>query len=183
MKKILIIVAVAAVVVTTLGMAGYAYAQDTLPPDPRVPFSADMPGGRGGRGGHGGHGAGQRGSGMNAGGDMGLLEDYMHPAIADAFGLTVDELDALHEDGVTLWQYAEGQGLTSEEFRPLMQAASATAINNAVADGVITQEQADFKLARMHNFGAGGYSGAGKRNQGKAGGRGGFPGACEGGSQ
>ncbi|MBU0511472.1 MAG: hypothetical protein KKD28_15460 [Chloroflexi bacterium] len=175
MKKLLLILVGFALAVGVLGVAGYAYAQTQPPSDPWSPDSPGMSG-RGGRGGF--SGAGQRSSDMNASSDMGLLEDYMHPAIADAFGLTVETLDAMHDEGVTLWQYAEEQGLTSEEFNALMQTASATAINNAVADGAITQEQADFMLERMQNVGKGGFLGAAQRSPGMSGGRGGCSCTC-----
>ncbi len=175
MKKLLLILVGFALAVGVLGVAGYAYAQTQPPSDPWSPDSSGM-GGRGGRE------AGQRNPGMSAGGDMGLLEDYMHPAIAETFGLTVEALETMHAEGVTLWQYAEEQDLTSEEFNALMQTTSATAINNAVADGAITQEQADFMLERMQNVGKGGFPGAAQRSPGMSGGRGGFAGAGQRGS-
>ena len=41
------------------------------------------------------------------------------------------------------------QGLTSEEFQQALQAAYEAALQKAVADGVITQEQADQLLSQQ----------------------------------
>jgi hypothetical protein len=93
-----------------------------------------------------GHGPGGRG--FYAEGE-GPLHDYMPPAMADAFGLTVEDLEALHESGETLWDYAQEQGISEDEFLALKEVARTEAINEAVADGVIAQEQADQMLEHM----------------------------------
>jgi predicted DNA-binding protein (UPF0251 family) len=99
----------------------------------------------------------------------GPLHDYMAPAMADAFRLTVEELEALHESGKNLWDYAQEQGISEEEFLALKEAARIEAINQALADGIISQEQADRMLDHMEqgfgmeneechgNFGSGVY--------------------------
>ncbi len=127
--------------VAALGIAQVARA-DELPPTPQA-----------GYGGYG-HGHGHAGGmGMSATGG-GLLEPYMEQAMAEAFGLSEEELDALHEQGQSLWLYAQAQGLTPEEIEAKMEAARETAIQAALADGVITQEQADWMLS--HEMGMGG---------------------------
>ena len=72
------------------------------------------------------------------------LREYMdHDAVlADILGLSVEELEAAKEDG-SLRDLVEASGLTPEEMMTAMQAAHETAVSQAVADGVITQEQAD----------------------------------------
>ncbi|MEA3349717.1 MAG: hypothetical protein U9Q82_03765 [Chloroflexota bacterium] len=106
----------------------------------------------------------------------GALQAYIQPAIAEAFSLTVDELNALHDSGTTIQQYAEEQGMSAEEIQAAMQTAFASATNAAVADGVITQEQADFMQDRMaqrskDGFGPGsaGCDGNGSRGGGQRG--------------
>lgn len=108
--------------------------------------------------GTGGFGPGMMGHGQGSfsGEGEGPLHDYMAPAIADAFGLTVDELEALHTSGETLWDYAQEQDINQDEFTALLEGARTDAIDQAVADGVITQEQADWMLDHMgKGFGPG----------------------------
>lgn len=99
----------------------------------------------------GGKGFGRRGMGTP---QDGLLADYIEPAIAEAFGLSVDELQARQEAGETLWDIGVEQGLTLEQFQTIMQEAHTNAINNALNDGVITQDQADLMLERLEQGGA-----------------------------
>ncbi len=63
--------------------------------------------------------------------------------IADAIGITVDELEAAKESGQTL---AEIAGDNLPALVDHMTAEATDKINEAVADGRITQEQADEKL-------------------------------------
>jgi uncharacterized protein (DUF433 family) len=74
-------------------------------------------------------------------------------AIADALGLTVDELEAAREDGKTLAALAEAAGVTLGEVQDAIQAVRASAIQQAVEDGKLTQEQADRILNRSLPFG------------------------------
>lgn len=66
---------------------------------------------------------------------------------AQALGMTVEELQAAREEGKFFPELIKAQGLSQEEFQSAMQAAYEEAINQAVADGVITQAQADLLLA------------------------------------
>ena len=156
MKKILFVLTIAGVAVLTLGVVGFAYAQAQTP----TPFPGYGPGMMDGGYGHGGMMG--TGVGINPG-EMGALHEYMYPAMAAALGLTPEEFDARHEAGETFWDIAESQGLTSEEAWALMQTARNEALQQAVADGVITQEFADQMLARMdamHGNGFGPGSGS-----------------------
>lgn len=168
MKKILIIGAVVIALVAALGVAGYAYAKTQFPFLERVPYAASMmaQGGPGGMMGGGWHGRGRMG-GWQADGEYGPLHEYMRAAIAEVFDLTTDELDALHNEGKTLWDYAQEQDMTQEEFSARMIEARTQALEAAVAAGVITQEQADWMLERMSQMGqfgggAGPCGGAGR---------------------
>jgi hypothetical protein len=76
----------------------------------------------------------------------GPLADYMLAAYAEAFGLTLEEVAARFEAGDSLWDIASSQGLTIEEYQARLELARTMAINQALADGVITQEQADWML-------------------------------------
>jgi len=103
-------------------------------------------------------GGGMRGGWM-MGGDTPMSE-YMHAALAEKLGLTVEELEAKIAEGTTAWDLAEEKGLTVEEFQAMMLEARTTALAQMVADGTITQEQADWMS---------------QRGAGRMGGRGGCP--------
>jgi len=81
--------------------------------------------------------------------EYGPLHDYMFNAFAQALGITPEELETRRQAGDTLWVIAQEKGLTAEQFQEVMTTARTNAANQAVADGVITQEQADFMLQRM----------------------------------
>ena len=69
--------------------------------------------------------------------------------VAELLGL---EQDALHEqlkDGVTLEELAADQGLTLEELQAQSQAEKIAAVEEKLAAGDITQEQADAMLERI----------------------------------
>ncbi len=147
MKKTLLIVTVVGIAVAALVLGGvsYAYAQDE---DPTTPFGR-------GYGRHGGFGQGM--FGWDGDGDYGPMHESMAAAIATALGMTVDELEAAHEEGKTAWDIAQEQGLTDEEFSTLMFDARSAALEQAVADGTITQEQADWMQSRWDEMKAQGF--------------------------
>jgi len=175
MKKILMVVGAITLIIVALGAAGVAYAQDATPPDGCLNDGSGTPmgGGRGMRGsgmtGEMGSMAARMGSAGMMSNGTGLLADYMHTAMAEALGLSVDELIAREEAGDTAWDIAAEQGLTFEEFQALMTTARQTAIDQAIADGVISADQG----ARM-------FGGQGGRG-GMRGGSGTGTGDCTGG--
>ena len=146
MKKILIVGVVLAVMAATLGAVGIAYAQTQTPPTPDSVYGQGM---MGGRGAHGGMMGGLGVSRSAQTGEYGPLHDYIFTAMAEAFGLTPEALQAAHDAGQTMWDIAQEQGLTQEQFAEMMLNARTQAFDQAVADGVITQEQADWMLSRM----------------------------------
>ena len=87
----------------------------------------------------------------------GPVHEYMVAAVSEALGMTAEDLRAELESGKTMWGVAEEQGLTSEQFGELMVDARTSALNQAVEDGVITREQADWMIARMSQMNANGY--------------------------
>jgi len=82
----------------------------------------------------------------------GVLDEYMDAAMADALGVSVEELQEMKEDGLNLRDHAEENDLSGEELAELMKDVHTSAVNAALEDGAITQEQADFMLS-MVGFG------------------------------
>lgn len=92
------------------------------------------------------------------------LSSYIdHKAlVAEALGLSVKELEAALAGGQSLSDLMTAQGLTAETLQTAIQTAYEAAIARAVADGVITQAQADAYLSASPNFGLfGGHHGFG----------------------
>jgi hypothetical protein len=98
---------------------------------------------------------------------MGALHNYMEAAIAAEFGLTEEQLEQQHAAGKTMMDLASELGLKVEDFEAKMTAARTKALEQAVADGAITQEQADWMQQHMGpkgmmgGFGKGGCKGGG----------------------
>ncbi|MCB9134759.1 MAG: hypothetical protein H6636_04980 [Anaerolineales bacterium] len=93
------------------------------------------------------------------------LQPYIDAAIAKILGLTVDELQTAKTEGKQMSDLLDAAGLTQEEFQAAFDAAAPGIVEQALADGVITQEQADAIVAnglRMFNRGGpGGHDGFG----------------------
>lgn len=160
MAKRLIIVAGVTVTAAALVFVGLAFAQTPTPPAdgaPAVPGWGRMRGFGGGMGYGRAYtdtlpmGPGYGRSVMMDGGMMGglqrgggLLHDYMLDAFAEALDLPRATLDERVAAGETLYDIAVAQGLSQADFVTLMQTARDTALDQAVADGALTQEQADW---------------------------------------
>jgi polyhydroxyalkanoate synthesis regulator phasin len=112
----------------TVVMAGSALAQEPDPLD--KPF-----------GGFGGRGFGR------FGGERWAMFDTM----AEALGLTPEGLFAELHAGKSLAELAEAQGVDTQTLGNAMEAARVEAIQQAVEDGKLTQEQADRILERLEN--------------------------------
>ncbi len=139
MKKILIIGTLVIAAVLAFGAIGVAYAQTATPNQTGTGL---MAGGRGGM-------RGQAGDS--------LLQDYMLAGFATAFDMQVADLQVRIEAGDTMYDVALELGYTQETFSELMVTVRTDAINQALADGVITQEQADWMLSRLSQRAAGGF--------------------------
>ena len=97
-----------------------------------------------------------------AGTQDGLLHDAMIAAFAEALDLSVDELNTRLSEGETMAEIALSTEMTIEDFRTLMLDVRAQVLDQAVADGTLTQEQADWLKSR----GAGRGNAAGLRGNG-----------------
>lgn len=134
-KRYVVLLLSIALLAVGLLVTTQVYAQDPTPPD------SDYPG----------FGPGRVGP-IRKGAGVGLLHEYMTQAIADEFGISPDELDKIHESGETLWEYLD---LTIDEFRSKMTEVRQTALENAAADGAISQDRAEWMKERMHGAGPG----------------------------
>ncbi len=159
LKKVLIGVVLAGVLVAAFAAVGAVYAQAGTPQG-EFPF-----------------GMGRRGMMANsqglAGTGEGLLHDYMVEAFAEKLNVSVEEINETLASGGRVIDIALEQGLTVDEFRALMLDARAQAVDQALADGVITQDQADWLKTRGAGM-AGGRAGM----RGGMRGYGGFSAGC-----
>lgn len=93
-----------------------------------------------------------------------------HALLAEALGLTVEELEAALAGGQSLSDLMTAAGIDADTLQTNIQAAYEAAIARAVADGVITQAQADAVLAQESNgfglFGGHGFGGHGGGRRG-----------------
>jgi hypothetical protein len=97
-------------------------------------------------------GRGVRGISPFGGREAGIFQKYMEPALAEALGVSVEELQSMKKEGLNLKDYADEQGMTDEELNEMMVEVYTNAINAALKDGAITQEQADGLLKAIQNF-------------------------------
>lgn len=133
----LLVVIVASVVTGTL-----VFAQSETPEaQDEAGQNCVCPPGPGGQ--FGGPRGGRRGPGWAG------LDDTAKEIIAEALGLTPDELQAQLDEGKRLAEIAEEQGVEASEIQAAMKAVRVARIEQAVADGKLTQEQADQILERM----------------------------------
>lgn len=151
MKKFLIGIGLVGVIALAFGAANVAFAQDAQLYGP-------------GAGGHGPHGPGN-------GGHFGdsLLHDYMIQNLADALDISVEEFISSRDSGETFFQIALELGFDEEEIREMMLTAHEAAVEQALADGVITQEQVEQFPRKQFNNGEGaphGYGPHGNFGQG-----------------
>jgi hypothetical protein len=86
--------------------------------------------------------------------NTGPLHEYMEKALAEKLGISVATIEAQFDAGKTLYQVALDNGIAQADLSGFMLEVRTTAINAALADGVITQAQAD-KMHRVAGRGMG----------------------------
>lgn len=155
MKKILVVVGILSIVVLAFGAAGLAFAHNQTPPDSENPYGY----GRGMMGDYDrGFGNGMfAGMGMSWNDEYGPMHETMVAAVADALGLSLEEIEARHDAGETLWEIAAAGGLSDEEIQNLMSSAHDVALEDAVANGWMTEEQTKWMDAHMEQMWNGDY--------------------------
>lgn len=139
MKKLLLGIVMVLVVVAAFGASSSVYAQSSTPQGVGPGNGYGMMGGQGMRGGM---------MASTYGTQTGLLHDEMVVLYAEKLGISIDDLNARLADGETMSQIAISTGLTLDEFRTLMVEVRSLAIDQAVLDGTLTQEQADWMNLR-----------------------------------
>jgi hypothetical protein len=127
--KTILIVAIAAL---AFGATSVAYAQG---PSQAAGTGVAAMGGRGNRG---GYGVGTTGV------DEGILHDYYIAAYSVALDIPEADLEARLDTGETMADIALSTGLTLGEFQTLMVDIRDEAVDQAFADGVISEAQADW---------------------------------------
>ena len=158
-KKFSIGVLVAIVLV--LGVVGTVFAQDPTPPaDGVCPYGGAC------------DGSGYHGT--------------MPEILAETLGMTAEELYAALADGQTIVELVEAQGVEMDALVEALIAPRVEQLVQAVTDGYVTQEQADWMIEmmtthmawRLENFGLGfgsqggfGGGGCGMMGSGSRGGR------------
>lgn len=136
-------IALVVVLAASLMSGFHVFAQsDETTPTPEDETESPLPGTRFERKG------GMRGGRMGHG-EPWMMDDVYQEAIAEALGLTVEELQTRLEAGERLSDIAEAQGVDEATLQEALNAARVAQIEQAVADGELTQEEADEILERM----------------------------------
>lgn len=78
----------------------------------------------------------------------GVLEDLLHTSLADALSMDIIDLTARMDAGETFATIALELGYDYAAISEMIVAARADALAQAVVDGLITQEQADWLSSR-----------------------------------
>lgn len=100
----------------------------------------------------------------------------MRTAMAELLGMSLDELEASLAEGTRMFELMAEANVAADTMRAVMNEVRETAVAAALADGTITQEQADCVLSRTERGPhLNGQHNQGQRNQnhGKMGPRGG----------
>jgi hypothetical protein len=121
MKKTILIIALVVLALGALGI-GVAFAQDA----PQT-----------------------YGPGMVGGYGRGWMHEYVEQALAEKLGITEAAVEEQLAAGKTMYQIALDNGIAEDEVAAFLTEVHAAAFDKAVADGVITREQADLMLERM----------------------------------
>lgn len=129
MKKTILIVALVVLALGALGV-GVASAQGPVT---------------------GGYGQ-MMGGGMMGGNGYGWMHDYVEQALAAKLGLTEEQVEDALAAGKPMYQIALDNGIKQEDLATFMNGVHKDAFDQAVKDGVVTQQQADWMLQRMQNM-------------------------------
>ncbi|MDZ7843289.1 MAG: hypothetical protein U5K99_00565 [Anaerolineales bacterium] len=93
----------------------------------------------------------------------GALQDYLHGPLAEALGIPAEDLTARRDSGETLAEIALDLGFDLTEIRDMFSDTRSDALDSAVVDGILTQEEADWLSSRGRGNRSG-VPGAGRFN-------------------
>lgn len=85
-------------------------------------------------------------------GGYGWMHDYVEQALAAKLSLTEKQVEDQLTAGKPMYQIALDSGIKQEDLANFMNEVHKEAFAEAVKDGVITQERADWMLQRMQNM-------------------------------
>ncbi len=77
-------------------------------------------------------------------GELSPMHEYQSAALAEGLGITVDELNAYHEDGMTFIEIGDELGFTAEEVTDIFETARQAAFDQAVEEGLIPENAGQF---------------------------------------
>lgn len=141
MKKTIVILGIVVIALAALG-AGTVFAQKVQPTWNPAENGWGMQSSRGG--------------GMRMGSsEPGAMHAYMVSTLAAKLGISADEINEALTAGSTMYQIALDNGIPEAEIPALLSEVHSEALALAVADGVLTQEQAEWMTERMAQRGAG----------------------------
>ena len=96
----------------------------------------------------------EMGRGYGVSSDETILDEYMISAAAEALGMDENEVRELYASGNTLTDVALAQGFSFKEATTLLQTVRMKAIEMAVADGVLSSEQAEWMQTMQYGSNA-----------------------------
>jgi hypothetical protein len=132
MKKKFLWIALVAVLALTLGITTFSYAQSRGEDMRGFLSGVDLP-----------HSEHMDPAAYDKSFDF---HSYLIAALAAETGIPEEELTSRQAGGETLWDILSSTGLTEGEFYTLMESVFRSAVEAALADGVITEEQAAWML-------------------------------------
>ena len=91
------------------------------------------------------------------GSGYGWMHDYVEQALAAKLDLTEEQVEEALTAGTPMYQIALDNGIAQDDLASFMNEVHQDAFAKAVAEGVITQERADWMLQRMQNMYQNGY--------------------------
>ena len=159
MKKILIVVALLGIVAASFGVAGFVYANGQTPPSPDMPYESRLMDDYDGHdfemmsNVYGMMDPNMMGYGMmGMHGEEGPMHEVMIESVAEELNVPVEEINARHEAGETIWEIAESEGLSEGEIQKLMSKVHDGSLKAAIENGWMTQEQAEHMGEHMNEM-------------------------------
>lgn len=86
---------------------------------------------------------------MRAG--FGGMHEYVEQALAAELGLSEEQVEELLQSGQSMTQIALDNGIAEDDLTEFLLTVHAAAFDQAVEDGVISREDADWMLERMQS--------------------------------